>query len=194
MGRPRIEILPETYFLAAVWLLIPPLRLLFSWAVAVAVHEFGHMLAVRCCGGQIHRIRVLPLGMELGIAPLPPQQEFLCALAGPAAGILLLPFLRWIPELALFGLLQTVCNLLPIYPLDGGRALRCITEWIAGQELAYIVSYITSVLTLLVLVILGLVGCCGLGLGFAALIPALVLGFKCLGGKIPCKRRSLGLQ
>ena len=54
--------------------------------------------------------------------------ELLSALAGPAGGFMLFALHPVLPRLATAGLVQSVYNLLPVYPLDGGRIFRCILE------------------------------------------------------------------
>lgn len=113
------------------WLVLAMMGLLFPVQVtagvllAAAVHECGHMLAIRLTGGKVRRLLLHAGGARLETAPMGPGQELLCALAGPVAGVLTVLLWRWFPELALAGLVQTVFNLLPVYPLDGGRALVC---------------------------------------------------------------------
>ena len=106
--------------------LLFPLRMLAGILLAAAAHELGHLLALRLCGGRIERFSLRAWGVKIKAAPLPPGRELLCILAGPAAGALTVLARDWFPELALAGLLQTGFNLLPIYPLDGGRAVRNI--------------------------------------------------------------------
>ncbi len=67
-----------------------------------------------------------PLGAKIESYGLSGTGELLCILAGPVGSLMLLLVLRVLPTLGLFGLIQGFFNLLPVYPLDGGRAVVCI--------------------------------------------------------------------
>ena len=110
----------------ALMLLLFPLRFLVGVLLAALIHELGHLLALKIAGGRVLSIRLRSFGARIEAAPMSPGRSALCALAGPAAGALTIFAWKSFPELALAGLVQTVFNLLPVYPLDGGRALRNI--------------------------------------------------------------------
>ena len=61
-------------------------------------------------------------------------REVVCILAGPLGGLSLLLLCRRFPRVAICGMLQSVYNVLPIYPLDGGRALRGILGRLPGEN------------------------------------------------------------
>ena len=110
----------------ALMLLLFPLRFLVGVLLAALIHELGHLLALKLAGGRVLSIRLRSFGARIEAAPMSPGRTALCALAGPAAGALTIFAWKSFPELALAGLVQTVFNLIPVYPLDGGRALRNI--------------------------------------------------------------------
>ena len=110
----------------ALMLLLFPLRFFVGVLLAALIHELGHLLALKIAGGRVLSIRLRSFGAKIEAAPMSPGRSALCALAGPAAGALTIFAWKSFPELALAGLVQTVFNLLPVYPLDGGRALRNI--------------------------------------------------------------------
>ena len=110
----------------ALMLLLFPVRFLVGVLLAALIHELGHLLALKIAGVRGLSLRLRSFGAKIEAAPRSPGRTALCALAGPAAGALTIFAYKTFPELALAGLVQTVFNLLPVYPLDGGRALRNI--------------------------------------------------------------------
>lgn len=124
----RLWVSAEVYPLAGVLLLTVPLPWLGAWFAAAAIHEAGHYLAVRLSGGQVYEFRITGAGAVLEAGGLTAWQSLLCILSGPAAGLLPLLVLHRFPRTAVCALVQTGCNLLPIMPLDGGRALQCLKK------------------------------------------------------------------
>ena len=106
--------------------LLFPVRFLAGVLLAAVVHELGHLSAIRLTGGRVLSIWLHAGGARIETAPMEPGQAILCALAGPGAGALTVLAWRWFPELAVAGLVQTIFNLIPIYPLDGGQVARNI--------------------------------------------------------------------
>lgn len=194
MGHPRIDILPGAYLMAALLLLLLPLGWIVSWAAAAMVHELFHIFVISLCGGTIRQIRIGSFGAEIEIGYMSPFRELLCALAGPAGGLLMLLLFRWLPLMSALALLQSVCNLLPVYPLDGGRALRCVLEMTAGEDRAEKISGIINRIVPVFMLLIAVWACIYWKLGYCVLLPPLLLSIKYLPRKIPCKRRGLGLQ
>ena len=114
-----------------------PLRWLSAVILAACIHELGHYVAVRLCGGNIHSFRFGSSGAVMHTSGLTAAQEILSLLAGPLAGLLPLLLYRTFPTFALCGLVQTVYNLLPIYPLDGGKILYRIILICGGSHCLY---------------------------------------------------------
>lgn len=122
----KFRIHPGACLLGALWLLmIPP-----GWGIgallAALIHELCHFGAVLACGGKVLAVSVLPYGARMDTSPMSPGAQTVSALAGPLGSFSLLLIAQFFPEAALCGLIQGLYNLLPIYPLDGGRILQCL--------------------------------------------------------------------
>ena len=120
----------------------------------VVLHELGHSLTARRFGIGVARILLLPIGgmAEFDSIPRQPRRELLITLAGPAVNfaivLVLLPWLRgshllatgevpltpaslgfgpWFLNLIIsFNLVMGCFNLVPVFPMDGGRILRAL--------------------------------------------------------------------
>lgn len=134
---------------AGVWAMAGAAALLLS--ASVLLHEFGHALVARRYGLAVGGVTLFALGgvAEIADAPSVPVRDLLIAVAGPVASLLvaLAGGLVWwnVDEpavgvlalhLALTNAVMAIFNLLPGYPLDGGRVLWAVLSFLTDDEIA----------------------------------------------------------
>ena len=181
------------YFAMAAAVLMLPLWLLLSLVVAGAFHEWCHYLALRLLDVRVYRVTVGPFGASMETEAMEPGRELVCALAGPLGSLMLVPLFRWLPGIALCGLVQGLCNLLPIYPMDGGRVLRSLLEILnipKGDRILQAVEWTVAL------------GILGLGfwmqlrwdLGRGMVLVGMILILRIIRRKTPCIKGRFGVQ
>ncbi len=168
---------------------------------AAAIHELGHFLMLRSFHVPVHRLRLTLFGaeMEMENECLSYGREILVTLAGPAANLLcaavLLGMARrnssWYAPAGAH-LVLAAFNLLPIRPLDGGRALHLLLSWtlgaVAGERSAAIVGAAFS--SCLGLGLLGLMKESGGNLWLLPPAAGLIcLAFRAAPGEWCCRKR-----
>lgn len=144
--------------------------LLLAVFACVVLHELGHSLTAMRFGVKVHRILLLPIGgmAQFDRIPREPLKELAITVAGPAVNFLLfgvlvlllgmfsiddisaLPLsLRQLGfTLAAINLVMGVFNLIPVFPMDGGRIFRALLamklSYLAATRWASIVGKILA--------------------------------------------------
>jgi Zn-dependent protease len=164
----------------------------------VLLHEFGHALACRQVGGRANRIVLWPLGGVAYVDPPPRPGAMLWSIvAGPLVNVLLAPVIFGIgyfslhtglylsiPDLRAFlhaimwiDVLLFAFNILPVYPLDGGKILWSLLWFIFGRA--------RSLMIATVLGFVGVIGFIGLAVWSKNLWLGVVAAYmllNCWGG------------
>ncbi|EMT52792.1 stage IV sporulation protein FB [Brevibacillus borstelensis AK1] len=139
-----------------------------SLFIIVCIHEMGHVAVARELGWRVTEVQLLPFG---GVATMEeayatdPLDEIVVALAGPFLNVVMMAFSwgcwtlgLWTEEWARFFLTSNLIiagfNLLPIWPLDGGRILQALLCWYLPYRKAVVSSIAAS--TLLAAFMLGM--------------------------------------
>ena len=161
----------------------------------VLLHEFGHALACRQVGGTAKQIVLWPLGGVAYVNPPPrPAATLWSIVAGPLVNVALIPVFLLIGALsqsmglydavpsfhpfsravATINMALLIFNILPIYPLDGGKILWSLLWFGLGRARS-----------LMVATIIGFLGVAGL-IGVAILTRSAWLGILCVFFLLNC--------
>ena len=150
-------------------------QLIFGWPFAVGfvmlllLHELGHVIQLRREGVEASAPMFIPfLGAVISAKSLGEDAaaEARVGLAGPILGSLasLVPLVVWLATgsdfwraLAFIGFFLNLFNLVPILPLDGGRAMAALSPWVWLAGLAAMVALVVFFPSpiLLLIVVLG---------------------------------------
>ena len=160
------------------------LALLIGVFCFVTLHELCHSLVAKSYGIEVREITLLPIGGVASMSSMPekPSQEFFISIAGPLFNLIVVAVL-YVPMKKLLGaevlfyrpfstatwpltfaylywinLILAIFNLIPAFPMDGGRVLRALLAQKLGYQKATRIAVNLGHLFALVFAYLGIVG------------------------------------
>lgn len=148
--------------------------ILFIFAI---LHELGHLIAGLILKFKPEEIKLTPLGLQISFKTSPNEvnskikkakeiniKKAIIAFAGPITNLLITVIViilayfninfknMYIYQIIIYSnLIIGLFNLIPIYPMDGGRILKEILNIYLGRKKAYKITYITSKTILIIL-------------------------------------------
>lgn len=128
------------------------IKLFIMFYMFVVMHELSHAIVALLLKVDIKELEFTPFGVcakyEKNISDL---KELIISASGPLFSIFL-AYSYGNKIYFIINILITIFNLLPVYPLDGGRILRIILKFILGQKRGKTIStYFTNIILILFL-------------------------------------------
>lgn len=194
-GRMAVSVHPLFVLFGLFFFLRGELFLFLVCTAAAVIHEYGHALYAARIGCRMERILLLPCGavVQGDIEGISLADEVKLALAGPAVNaacaVLFVALWWFFPDTYAFtdtaaymsaGL--CVINLLPAYPLDGGRVLSCVVTRLRGAKAARRICVACSLIVAAAVLALFVLSCFA-AVNFTLLFFALFILFGTFGGK-----------
>lgn len=192
----KIEIQADfsLFIISALSILLLPLKWVIAWLIASGIHELGHYIALKIFRIHIHTVTFSHNGVIMHTEPIAIFPSLICYLSGPLCGMLLLLGVYRFPHLAICGFFQSLFNLMPIYPLDGGRALDAILFACFTDRVAIRMKRTIMWVTLCILFLISLHLSLRFDRGYVCFLVYSLLLLKVNPIKIPCKHRDQIVQ
>lgn len=110
------------------------LSLCLWFLAAVLVHEIGHLALLKLLRVPVNAFVLGAAGAVISTPLLSYRQELICALGGPVLNFLCAAIMcRICPAFSVISVCLGSINLLPLYPLDGGRVFSVLLHrWLPG--------------------------------------------------------------
>lgn len=172
MEKLKINIHPLFVLFACILIYFGNALLFFNYLFVMFVHELAHAFVARRLGYNIKNIKLIPFGICLNINSfnLLPKDEIKIALAGPLVNffLALVTIALWWVFPATYNYTYIFCyanfvtatfNLIPAFPLDGGRVLLSLLKQKTSSKLAIKMCKIFNIILSILLVLIFVLSC-----------------------------------
>ena len=167
----KIKVGPSFFILIVVCLVTNNLLILLNYFLALMFHELAHLYTAIKCGYGLKQFKISMFGFSVELGEnINPNDAFVINIAGPMCNFFLciccLAMYQLLPNsyeyLNVFcaaNLVLAIFNLLPIYPLDGGKIFQCMfSNQKVYKTVDLIVRYVLSIVFIILFILSGFEG------------------------------------
>ncbi|MCD8372092.1 MAG: hypothetical protein LUD27_02185 [Clostridia bacterium] len=143
------------------------LPIFLIYTLTALMHECGHIFYAKRLGFVCDKVKLMPYGAAAvcNLEGISLSDEIRLSLAGPAVNFVVCIFITaiwWFFPLTYAytdtimqaNVVMLAINLLPCYPLDGGRAAKCLLLKVFSQKITVVILYITTILVSVALIVI----------------------------------------
>lgn len=172
----KIRLHIKIFIFIAIFIITRQIKIYGLLMLFAIFHELGHMLAGIILGFKPDTIEIMPFGLSIGFegkvenynkkvgkATKLTLKKLLIALSGPLTNLFFILIFSIFP-ISFFGIerqiiiyaniLIGIFNLIPIYPLDGGRIAKCLLHIFCGKRESYNYTNKISFATVILLTVI----------------------------------------
>lgn len=136
---------------------IGKLELFLYYYAFVIMHEIAHIIIALLLKVDVNEITLLPIGVNANYSEkISFIKELIISLAGPLASFLFAILLKK-EEFIIMNLCICLFNLIPIYPLDGGKVIRSFFSLICGNEAGKKINHAVSKFFIIILALTAII-------------------------------------
>ncbi len=160
----KIKVNLQIFIFAIIFYFTKQIRVYTILMFFALIHELGHLIAGICLGLKVKKINIMPFGLSINFEDYSNKyivKKIIIAIAGPLVNLLIVIlgiYNNWDDEIIYSNILIGMFNMIPIYPLDGGRILKYILQLKFNVKDAEIATYKLSNTLIIILTLISSIG------------------------------------
>lgn len=160
----KIKVNLQIFIFAIIFYFTKQIKIYTILMTFAFIHEIGHLIAGVLLGLKVKSINIMPFGISINFEDYSNKyiiKKIIIAIAGPLVNlaiVILGMYNNWEEDIIYANALIGMFNLIPLYPLDGGRILKYIIQLATDSKEAETMTYKLSNILIIILTFISSVG------------------------------------
>ena len=160
----KIKVNLQIFIFAAIFYLTKQIRIYTILMGFALVHELGHLASGILLGLKVKSVNIMPFGVSINFEDYSNKyimKKIIIAIAGPLMNLIIVILgicNEWEQDIIYSNMLIGMFNLIPLYPLDGGRIIKYIVHLTTNSREAEIITYKLSNVLIIILTLISSIG------------------------------------